>query len=93
MLSLEYDHQLFLSVLYFCRSREEWIVNWPGQIVLAIDQIIWTKEVHEMIRTGGSRGLREYVNVSYFSRIRKAKFITFKHISIFYRAIIVIVCL
>jgi len=41
-------------------TRERWILEWPGQVVLCGSQIYWTREVAEAIRTGGSKGLREY---------------------------------
>lgn len=44
---------------YMKVSREEWVKNWPGQVVLAVSQVFWTIEVHEAIR-GGPAGLRTY---------------------------------
>lgn len=34
-------------IAYFTSIREEWMFNWPGQIVLAATQIHWTNEVTE----------------------------------------------
>ena len=31
-------------------KRDEWVLNWPGQVVLAVSQIYWTQEVHEAIK-------------------------------------------
>ncbi|KAK3779700.1 hypothetical protein RRG08_013655 [Elysia crispata] len=36
-------------------DREEWVLQWPGQIVLAASQIHWTAEVTQAIRYGGLR--------------------------------------
>jgi len=32
------------------KSREEWVLNWPGQVVLAVDQVFWTHEVETALR-------------------------------------------
>eukprot|EP00741_Cyanophora_paradoxa_P007767 tig00001206_g7515.t1 len=40
--------------------REKWVLAWPGQVVLCVGQLYWTKEVHEAIRSGGVQGLRQY---------------------------------
>ena len=34
-------------IAYFSTEREEWILAWPGQIVLCASQIHWTSEVCE----------------------------------------------
>lgn len=34
-------------IAYFTANREEWILSWPGQIVLCASQIHWTSEVCE----------------------------------------------
>lgn len=34
-------------IAYFAVAREEWILSWPGQIVLCASQIHWTSEVVE----------------------------------------------
>ncbi|KAG5305945.1 DYH3 protein, partial [Pseudoatta argentina] len=36
------------SVLaYFDAMREEWVLSWPGQIIICVSQIHWTNEVYE----------------------------------------------
>ena len=41
-------------------SREQWILKWPGQVVIAGSQIYWTQEVTEAIVSGGAKGLATY---------------------------------
>ena len=41
--------------------RKQWILDWPGQVVLAISQCYWTSQVESAIKTKGNRGLKEYV--------------------------------
>lgn len=35
---------------YYKTKRTEWVSAWPGQIVLAVDQIDWTIGVEEAIK-------------------------------------------
>ncbi|GBM87245.1 Dynein heavy chain 12, axonemal [Araneus ventricosus] len=37
---------------YAISARINWIVQWPGQVVLCVSQIYWTAEVHEAIARG-----------------------------------------
>ncbi|GFS75039.1 dynein heavy chain 12, axonemal [Trichonephila clavipes] len=37
---------------YAITARINWIVQWPGQVVLCVSQIYWTAEVHDAIAQG-----------------------------------------
>jgi dynein heavy chain len=37
---------------YMEKVRTEWVMEWPGQCVLAVSMTYWTSEVHEAIRDG-----------------------------------------
>ncbi len=41
-------------------ERSQWILEWPGQLVLNCSQVYWTREVTEAINSGGSSGLAKY---------------------------------
>eukprot|EP00798_Chlamydomonas_sp_ICE-L_P016919 gene16919-23187_t len=45
---------------YARTKRSQWILEWPGQIVLNCSQVYWTREVTEAIENGGSKGLADY---------------------------------
>ena len=44
---------------YMTGSREQWVKEWPGQVVLCTSQMFWTIEVHDAIREGPG-GLKTY---------------------------------
>ncbi|KAJ3087451.1 Dynein heavy chain 1, axonemal [Quaeritorhiza haematococci] len=37
---------------YPLKPRTEWVLDWPGQVVLSVSQTYWTKEVTEALKTG-----------------------------------------
>lgn len=45
---------------YAVTARTQWILKWPGMIVLCASQIHWTREVAEAIQAGGEAGLNQY---------------------------------
>ena len=50
---------------YYTNKRTEWVARWPGQIVLAVDQIDWTKgteDVFDDMREGKLEEFRDYLN-------------------------------
>ena len=38
---------------YTQEQREQWVQNWPGQVVLCVSQIYWTSHVHEALDKNG----------------------------------------
>jgi dynein heavy chain len=44
---------------YYIAKRTSWVSSWPGQIVLAVDQIDWTQGVEQAIKKEG--GLAAYI--------------------------------
>lgn len=42
------------------KSREEWVMNWQGQAVLAVDMIFWTSLAEEAMKKNGLQGLQQY---------------------------------
>lgn len=43
------------------QSREEWILRWPGQAVLAVSQIFWTSDCENALQAHGAAGLKALV--------------------------------
>ena len=37
---------------YAQEAREDWVKDWPGQVVLCVSQIYWTQEVHDALQDG-----------------------------------------
>ena len=55
-----YSYGLVLFVqAYAVDPRMDWVREWPGQVAICVNQIYWTAEVHEAIRSG-PQGLRDY---------------------------------
>ncbi|CAD6235446.1 GSCOCG00007903001-RA-CDS, partial [Cotesia congregata] len=42
-------------IAYFTAARDEWILSWPGQIVLCSSQIHWTSEVIESFQDNSTK--------------------------------------
>lgn len=55
-------HQQVLSALksYAETKREHWVLEWPGQVVICVSQIFWTREVNEVLKRGGKNLLKVY---------------------------------
>lgn len=63
MMTTSVRHVLQHSVEdYVQRSRNDWIINHPGQCVLNGSQVHWTTEVEQAIVTNGAQGVREYLD-------------------------------
>ena len=59
MLTLQSIHD------YYNSPRTEWVQKWPGQVVLAVDQIDWTTGVEKVfadMREGKMEAYREEIN-------------------------------
>jgi dynein heavy chain len=49
---------------YLETPRDKWVLEWPGQVVLCVSQIYWTKDVTEILATGrGAAGLKAYRDI------------------------------
>jgi len=46
---------------YSATPRVDWVSKWPGQIVLAVDQIDWTSGVEAAIKK--ENGLADYIEL------------------------------
>jgi dynein heavy chain len=44
--------------------REKWVLDWPGQVVIGVSSIYWTKEVEFTIMEGRKDGLKKYLELS-----------------------------
>lgn len=45
---------------YVNSGREAWVKKWPGQIILAVDQVHWTTGVENAIKEYSQGGLEEF---------------------------------
>jgi len=58
MMRMSVNTQMKHSVAdYAVNDRSAWVLSWPGQIILGVDQIYWTKETEQAISDGK---LKEY---------------------------------
>ena len=37
---------------YAAQAREQWVLEWPGQVVLAVSAIFWTSAVTNALKNG-----------------------------------------
>ncbi|CAM9175434.1 unnamed protein product [Chrysoparadoxa australica] len=42
-------------------KREEWVLNWPAQVVLGVSQVYWTQDVTRAVQEKGAEGLKELI--------------------------------
>ena len=47
---------------YAAQPRDAWLLAWPGQVVLAVSQIYWTRAVEDALRRGGADGVRKFAD-------------------------------
>jgi dynein heavy chain len=43
--------------------RDRWVMDWPGQVVICVSQIYWTKAITECLKNEGKNGLKSYAAV------------------------------
>nr|CCA18047.1 PREDICTED: dynein heavy chain 7 putative [Albugo laibachii Nc14] len=55
------DHIQRALESYPYKPREEWVLDWPAQVVLAVSQVFWTREVTEALLDRGCSGLKTYL--------------------------------
>ena len=60
------QEQIVLSEAdYRASPRGEWVLRWPGQVIIAGSTLFWTEEVEAAINANGNAGLHEYYNQSH----------------------------
>lgn len=52
-------HEAILA--YYAKKRTIWVLEWPGQTVLCVDQTYWTQQVEEAMLQG-VQGLKRYLD-------------------------------
>lgn len=45
---------------YPSQPRGKWVLQWPGQVVLNVSQLYWTREVEDALNGEGNNGLKRY---------------------------------
>ncbi|KAL9652089.1 hypothetical protein ABK040_015890 [Willaertia magna] len=56
--------QISKSILdYVSTPRGDWVLRWPGQVVILGSQVYWTKEITQSLNEGGYKGLKKYLDV------------------------------
>ena len=41
-------------------GRCQWVRDWPGQVILAVNSAYWSSQTEEALETGGVSGLENY---------------------------------
>jgi dynein heavy chain len=41
-------------------TRTEWMQKWPGQVVINVSQVFWTRECEQLMRESGNAGVQRY---------------------------------
>ena len=60
------QEQIVLSEAdYRTSPRGDWVLRWPGQVIIAGSTLFWTEEVEAAISSQGNAGLHEYYHVSH----------------------------
>jgi len=57
------------------RPRERWILEWPGQVVIAVGQVYWTKSVTDAMKDGGMYGLQQLAERNSEELMREVKLV------------------
>jgi dynein heavy chain len=42
------------AIMEYTDARDKWVMNWPGQVILVVSQIIWTKTVTKAIQAASA---------------------------------------
>lgn len=64
MMKMSIRQQIELSLKEYAEiPRTQWVLRWPGQVVLVGSQTFWTKELGEAILNRGNAGVKEYADV------------------------------
>ncbi|EFC37691.1 hypothetical protein NAEGRDRAFT_81845 [Naegleria gruberi] len=58
--SIEQSINAYAAIAGNIDKRGQWILAWPGQVVLTVSQLFWTREVEESIKAQGVKGVQRY---------------------------------